>query len=314
MYGQKYADAERLYSKLLLRTTPPSADERNASHAAADSNQGQRLLILGRLGQLNALYLRDYARAIANYETLARENPAGDASLAALTAIADIYRYKLGDIQGAIDAYQRLVAEFPTRAEARRAQLNTVTSYAKLKDYDQARLEAEALITHHPNTSEAAQALFAMAEAYYGQKRYSEGIATYERILTNQPDPKLAALVSFELGNGYQNLGDSARALDYFYQALPAHPNPQLLQRKIARVRARLHHTTPAGTIMTASSSVGRRVKRKRPSTPTEALALPWGPWAAPQSLAKPKARRKIKEYRDETSARPSQRGDYRPR
>ncbi len=154
---------------------------------------------------------------------------------------------------------------FPARPEARRAQLNIVTAYAKLKNYDQARLEAEALIARHPGTTEAAQALFAMAEAYFGQKRYSEGIATYERILANHPDPSLTALVSFELGNGYQNLGDSARALDYFYRALPAHPNPQLLQRKIARVRARLHQTTPVGTIMTAySSEMARRPKRKR--------------------------------------------------
>ena len=262
MYAQKYADAERLYSKLLQRTAPLPQGE------GAGEPSDTRGLILSRLGQLNALYLRDYGRAIANYEMLAREGAQSDAALSALSAIADLYRYKLGDIQGAIDADQRIVVLFPNRPEARRAQLNVVTSYAKLKNYDQARLEAEALITRHPDTTEAAQALFAMAEAYYGQKRYSEGIATYERILANHPDASLTALVSFELGNGYQNLGDSARALDSFYRALPAHPNPQLLQRKIARVRARLHQTTPVGTIMTAySSGMARRPKRKRAAT-----------------------------------------------
>jgi hypothetical protein len=55
--------------------------------------------------------------------------------------------------------------------------------------------------------------------------------------------------VLFELGNCFQELDDLDRALAYYYACLSDHPNPTLVQRKIKRVRVRLHHIRPATDI-----------------------------------------------------------------
>ncbi|MEZ4271783.1 MAG: tetratricopeptide repeat protein [Myxococcota bacterium] len=241
LYRKQYVESERLYRKLLKRL--------ETRGELTEAQEQHRLLILDRLGKLNALYLHDYNQAITDYGVLVRRYPKTDQALAARATVADIYQHKLGDFSMAIDQFQKLTAEFPDRAETRWAQLQVTQAYFQLKNYDQARTEAEALINRWPNSPEAAQARFKIANSYYVQSRYTEAIATYERLLEGEPDPSLASLVIFELGNCFQELGESERALAYYYACLPDHANPQLVQNKIRRVRARLKHTRPAMSI-----------------------------------------------------------------
>jgi tetratricopeptide (TPR) repeat protein len=266
LYRKQYVEAERLYRKLLKRL--------ESSKDLTEGEDAQRLLVLDRLGKINALYLRDYSQAIADFEALNRKYPKTEPSLAALATVADLYHYRLGKLQQAIETYQRLVMDFPGRAEAPHAQLEVVAAYFKLKDYEQARAEAEWVLKRWPGSPEAAQAEFLIADSHYLQKRYTDAIATYERLLDGKPDANLTALVLFEVGNCYQELNDGDRALNYYYAALSQHPNPALVQRKIQRVRTRLYHLTPSESILNAA----------HPSRRIAAL----GP--APAAVAKPAA------------------------
>jgi TolA-binding protein len=243
LYKKQYVEAERLYRKLLKRLESGSLSE---------SDEATRLQILDRLGKINALYLHDYAQAIADYGQLVRHYPKSDQAFAARAMVADINQHKLNDSNAAIDELQKLVTEFPTRSETRWAQLQIVQAYFQLKNYEQARREAEALINAWPSSNEAAQARFQIANSYYVQGRYAEAIATYERLLDGNPDPSLASLVLFELGNCFQEVDEPERALAYYYACLTDHSNPQLVQRKIRRVRTRLHRSKPVPDIYIA--------------------------------------------------------------
>ena len=237
LYRKQYAASERLYRKLLKRLE--NAGELN------DEEDQQRLLIFDRLGKINGLYLHDYNQAIADYQNLLRLYSKTDQAFAARATVADIYHHKLGDLQAAIDAYQKLVADFPERPETHRAQLEIANAYFQLKNYEQARTESENLINRWPQSPEALQARFQIANSYYVQVRYAEAIAVYERLLEDKPDKALAALVLFELGNCFQELGQPERALAYYYACLADHPDPMLVQRKIKRVRARTQKARP---------------------------------------------------------------------
>ncbi len=238
LYKKQYVAAERLYHKLFKRL-----EDRGSLDEEEDE---QRLLILDRLGKVNSLYLHDYPQAITYYEKLVLHYPKTDQALAARATVADIHHHKLGNLEAAISEYQKLVAEFPDKPETRWAQLQISGAFFALKDYEQARTEAETLINRWPGSPEAAQARFQIANSYYVQGRYAEAIATYERLLEGEPDPQLASLVLFELGNCFQEVEDPQRALAYYYACLSDHPNPMLVQRKIRRVRARLHRVRPA--------------------------------------------------------------------
>ena len=252
LYHQRYVASEKLYRKLLHKL--------DAAPALSDAQDWQRLVVLDRLGKINALYLRDFQRAVADYEALIQRYPGQDTTLSALLTVAELHAHKLGNVPGAIGAYQRVVSEFGGRPEARGAQLAIVSHYFRQKDYNQARLEADVLVHHWPHSAEATQAQFETADAYFGQKRFAEAIALYERLFADRQDTSLRALVSYELGNCYQEVGHIDRALFHYYAALAQHPNPQLVQSKIARVRARLHRLAPARRIMSAQS--GQRLRR----------------------------------------------------
>jgi TolA-binding protein len=237
LYRKQYVASERLYRKLLKRL--------ENSGDLDDEEDAQRLLVLDRLGKVNGLYLHDYSQAIADYQTLLRLYPRTDQAFAARATVADIYHHKLGDLQAAVDAYQKLVADFPERAETHRAQLEIANAYFQLKNYEQARTESENLINRWPQSPEALQARFQIANSYYVQARYAEAIAVYERLIEDKPDKALAALVLFELGNCFQELGQPERALAYYYACLADHPDPMLVQRKIKRVRTRSQKARP---------------------------------------------------------------------
>ncbi|MBI3178057.1 MAG: hypothetical protein HYZ27_00250, partial [Deltaproteobacteria bacterium] len=101
LYRKQYAASERLYRKLFKRLEQGGNLD--------DEEDAQRQFILDRLGKINALYLRDYTQAIADFQLLIRHYPKTDQAFAARATVADIYHHKLGDLQTAIDAYHKLV-------------------------------------------------------------------------------------------------------------------------------------------------------------------------------------------------------------
>jgi len=185
----------------------------------------------------------------------------------------------IADLQAAVDAYQKLVADFPERQETRRAQLEIANAYFQLKNYEQARTESEAVINRWPQSPEALQARFQIANSYYVQTRYAEAIAVYERLIEDKPDRALAALVLFELGNCFQELEQPERALAYYYACLVDHPDPMLVQRRIKRVRERTQRARPAQELqlpeylkerLAASKNKGAEGRRRRLDGPDD--------------------------------------------
>ncbi len=255
LYEKKYVEAERLYFKLLKRL---GEDGELGEKASA-----QRLVVLDRLGKINALYLKDYEKALRIYERLVSLYPKTEQAFAAHAMVADIHHHKLGNLDAAISEYQKIVADFPDKDETRWAKLQIVSAFFQGRDYEQARTEAAALIKRWPTSAEAAQARFQVANSFYVQGRYAEAVATYEVLLEGDPDPSLASLVLFELGNCFQELGDFDRALAYYYACLAEHQNPMLVQRKIRRVRTRMNYVRPREEI-TLPAYVTRRLDNAR--------------------------------------------------
>ena len=287
LFQQNYVEAERLYRKLLkpLENQPLS-----------DSQKEHHLLILGRLGRINSLYLRDYNQAITDYSILVQHYPKTEDAFAARATVADIYHHKLGKHQAALDEFQKLVSQFPNKARSQWAQLQIITIYLQLKNYEQARTEAEALLKLWPTSDEARQAQFLIANSYYIQGRHTEAIATYTQLLNQDADPEFKALIHFELANCYQSLGDEKHALDHYYACLAAHPNPLLVQRKIRKTRGRLtinakkpriHRAAPSHRYASRTPAP----KKTRAPRPTPKKAAPKAeepPTPSPEALLDP--------------------------
>ena len=250
-YQGDHVAAERLYRKLLVRLSD--------SEVLTEAESTQRIFLLTRLSKLEIFYLRDYGQAIADLEATIRLAPRSDAALAALFNLADLYRERLDSLPQAVETYQRLLSDFGERPEVARAHLALMRCYSLQKNYTLARNIGETVLARWPTGSETTEARFQLAEILVQQQQYSAAVPIYERLLSDHPAGATRALGLFELGGCYQDMDEPARALQYYYSALAQHPNPGLVQRKIQRVRARLHDTTPAGNILNANAKVGGR-------------------------------------------------------
>jgi len=254
LFEENYIEAEQLYRKLLKKIPSPENQ--------SEDEQAQHRLVLDRLGGINSLYLRNYNQAITDYALLVKTYPKTDEAFAARATVADIYHHKLGKLQAALDEFQKLVSYFPNKKRSTWAQFQIVNLYLQLKNYDQARTEAELLLKRWPNAQEARQVQFLVANSYFVQGRYTEAVATYEQLLTIEAEPDFQSLIHFELANCHQSLQNDKRALQHYYNCLANHPSPLLVQRKIRKIRNRLHSKAEESQI-----HVARRAQKK-PATP----------------------------------------------
>ncbi len=242
---------QHLEAQTLLRNLQERLE---ADDDLSERQHRQRLHILDRLGRLNWIYLQDYKRALKDYQQLIQLYPKTDEAYAARFTVADLFKHKFGNLEAAIGELQTIVEKFPTRRDTKRAQLQIAKTYFQLRDYPQARIEAEKILKRWPKSEEATEARFQIANSYYVEGGYREAIGMYQEILDSAPQAITEALVFFELGNCFQELDDSERALAYYYECLKKHPDPLLVQRKIKRVRSRLNKSGPLNLVLTGHS------------------------------------------------------------
>ncbi len=299
LYQHQYIDAERLYRKILQQL--------ESNRPLEPSGDAQRLLVLERLGRINSLYLRDYTKAIEDYRELVTHYSKSDEAFAARITVADIYHHKLGKPQAALDELQKLVVQFPDRPRTRWAQLQVITIYLQLKNYEQARMEAEMLVRKWSTSDEARQAQFLIANSYFVQSRYTEAMATYTRLLENSPDPEFASLINFEIANCLQGLGEDTKALEYYYACLADHPNPLLVQRKIKKVRSRVHSVHKPKSIHRTPKARSRRA-----STPPASKSLTKSSLSKPVPVVKASPTKKAVVKKVETQ--PAQKKQEKPK
>jgi len=244
MYQRKYAQADQLYRKLLVRletNSPPN-----------EIQLEQRKFILNRLGRVNTLYLRNDEQAIKDYSQLIGEFPTTNEALAAQLTIADLYLSRLEKVDEALDIYQNVVRAHPNHPETRDAQLHIAQIYFKRQNFPQVHTEIDALLRRWPRSEEAIQAEMILASSFILEDRFSEAIAIYERLLLNAEEgDSFKAIILFEIANCFQELENYDLALKNLYEALSNHSNPLLVQEAIRRVRNRKKLSQGTGKIIT---------------------------------------------------------------
>ena len=271
LYEQKYARAESAYRKALKRLDEQSGGRENSKREALEA--------LGRLLQLNNLYLHNYAQAVEDARRIVADFPERPEAFSAQAALADIEQHKLGNLAQAVNDYQKLISKFKDRPEIPRYQLELVRLYFAMRNYDQAVHEAQKLVTTWPQAEEVPQAHFEIGNVDYITGKFQDGVAAYQTILKQFPNDKLVPLARFEMASCYQELGNDSEALKLLYEALKDHPHPQVVQRKIARIQRRQSQLLTSNAFPTKASGP-KLPKKKKAATadkaePEEASSLP---------------------------------------
>jgi len=255
LYEQKYARAESAYRKALKRLDEQSGGRETAKREALEA--------LGKLLQVNNIYLHNYPQAVEDAKRIVADFPERPESFFAQATIADMEQHKLGNLPQAVNDYQKLISKFKDRPEIPRYQLELVRLYFAMRNYDQAVHEAQKLIATWPQAAEVPQAHFEIGNVDYITGKFQDGVTAYQVILKEFPNDKLVPLARFEIASCYQELGNDSEALKLLYEALKDHPHPQVVQRKIARIQRRQSQLVTSNAFE-PSKGGGPRVPKKK--------------------------------------------------
>ena len=102
-------------------------------------------------------------------------------------------KYRAGEYQDAIDAFQDIVKQYPGHPLAQNAQYWTGDSYYQLRAYRSAIDAQKALITNYPNGAKTADAMLNMGSALVGLGDVAGARQTWERLIATYPGSRAAA-------------------------------------------------------------------------------------------------------------------------
>jgi tetratricopeptide (TPR) repeat protein len=150
-----------------------------------------RLRALQSAADTAYLEVGDYQGAVAYYRRLIALYPGTPDAWKARAVIGDIFRDRFADPIGAIAQWAE-IAQSSTEA-APRYQLKVAREYLELKNYQQARTEARLLRDRWPRGREADEAQLLTAQAWAFEHRSDEALRAFQAAVERRPAPEIAA-------------------------------------------------------------------------------------------------------------------------
>ncbi len=173
-----------------------------------------------------------YEDAIRLDTLLYQRDPQGKYAAPALLKIGDIYYLNLRRVKDAIEAYKRVVNEFPARREAYAAREQLATIYEnEIGDLTQAVYEYDQIL-EAKNLENRTEILFRRANAYFKLERYDTAWRELRRLEEAGVTGHLADQIRLKLGIIAQIKKQYSDALPYF-ETVANSPCPECRRRAI---------------------------------------------------------------------------------
>jgi TolA-binding protein len=206
-------------------------DEAMANKAAALLKTGKNLPEAGKwrgIAQVGLLRLQyqsgQYDQLIAGYKRDQEQIP--DEVRPEMMLLVGNSQRQLGHAKEAEEIYQKIIATYPSRDEAKDAQYQRLINLYN-SNSPSLQMEVNAFLATNPSEERAAQAKLLKAEALYKAQNFAEAAALYNELRSSPLSPKLRAESAYKLGWCFVQMKDGARLLEafsYFLQAFPDNP------------------------------------------------------------------------------------------
>jgi tetratricopeptide (TPR) repeat protein len=168
-----------------------------------------RLRALRYAGDVSYLELGDFQGAVAYYRRLIALAPGTPDAWQARAVIGDIHRDRFGDRMGAIAQWAEIAAG--SDPSAPQFQLKVAREYLELKNHEQARTEARILRERWPRSPEADEAQLLTGQAWALERRADEALRAFQAAVDRRPRPEIAARALEGQAQLYAQMGPGER-------------------------------------------------------------------------------------------------------
>jgi tetratricopeptide (TPR) repeat protein len=164
----------------------------------------------------------NYEDALRLYSLLYQRDPRGGYAVQALLKMGDIYYLNLRQVTDAIDAYKRVVGEFPGRPEEYAARQQLAAIYEnEIGDLTQAVYEYDRIL-EAGEIENRAEMQFRRANAYFKMQRFDTAWRELRRMEEAGVSGHLADQIYLKLGNIDQIKRQYGDAVPYFQRVIGA--------------------------------------------------------------------------------------------
>jgi tetratricopeptide (TPR) repeat protein len=209
-----------------------------------DDSGAIRAKALRYAGDVSYLELGDYQGAVSYYRRIISLYPGGKEAHEARGTIGDIYSDRFGDHLAAIAQYADVAASGSPLAP--QYQLKVARGYLALGNHEQARTEARILRERWPNDALADEAQLLAGQAWALERKDEEALGAFQALVDRRPTADLVARALEAQAHIHAQQGRFDRALELYSLALPTHPNPDAIRTNIDAVRQRREKAKPA--------------------------------------------------------------------
>ena len=220
-----------------------------------------RLRALKYAADVSYLELAEFAQAIAYYRRIVALYPSSADAWKARALAGDIYRDRFGDRAAAIAQWANVAAG--DSPEAARFQLKVAREYLELKNWEQARTEARILRERWPAAELADEAQLLTAQAWVLEKRGDEAQRAFQALVERKPRPDISARALEGQAHLTAQDGKFDRAIELYTQALSAHPSPRTVRMAIEKVRERRDRSRPTAEPGDRATAFDRQVRAR---------------------------------------------------
>jgi len=189
------------------------------------------------LGDVQYLNLRRLDRAIEAYQKLIAEFPDTDQTIRAREQLAEIYRNEIGDLGQAIYEYEKLLesGRVENRAEI---QLRMADAYFKSNDFDRALRELRRIEEGGVSGHEADLVRLKIGSVYQIRKRFDEAVPAFQKV-AESPCIECRRRALWNLAETYEARFDFDRAMATLGRLDRTAESEARIAREVERLEAR---------------------------------------------------------------------------
>jgi tetratricopeptide (TPR) repeat protein len=195
-------------------------------------------------GDVSYLELGDFNGAILYYRRVISLYPGTPEAYEARAMIGDIYRDRFRDHLAAIAQYADVAGS--DAPQAPKYQLEVAREYLALGNWEQARTEARILRERWPASELADEAQLLTGQAWSLEGRDQEALGALQALIERRPKAEVAARAYEAQAHIHAQQSRFERALELYAAAIPGHPNPDAIRTNIEAVRERRERARPA--------------------------------------------------------------------
>jgi outer membrane protein assembly factor BamD (BamD/ComL family) len=197
-------------------------------------------MALHKVAQIQNYHLRKYDESEQTYQLFLKLYAQSSLAERALEELIALLFDKKRDYQRTINESRRFSATFPASPQAPAMYRRIVLSHLHLREFEQARTEAELFLRKWPEHALADVVGHDIVRSHFIEGKNSLAVIAARRQLEERAESTYRGRTTFLMGAALEDMDHLQEALDAYIAARDEHPEPAVVDAKISAVRDRI--------------------------------------------------------------------------